>query len=51
MVVDRSKKAGPPKFANPPDFTAPDTSEYVGVDLSLQRVVAEMLFQRTGEMN
>jgi hypothetical protein len=35
MVVDRLKKAGPPKFANPPNFTAPDDPHGVLASLNL----------------
>jgi SIR2-like domain len=35
MVVDRLKKAGPPKFANPPDFNAPDDPHGVLASLNL----------------
>jgi SIR2-like domain len=35
MVVDRLKKAGPPKFANPPNFTVPDDPHGVLASLNL----------------
>jgi hypothetical protein len=35
MVVDRLKKAGPPKFANPPDFTAQDEPHGLFASLNL----------------
>jgi hypothetical protein len=35
MVVDRLKKAGPPKFTNPPNFTAPDDPHGVLASLNL----------------
>ena len=35
LVVDRLKKAGLPKFANPPDFTAPDDPHGLFASLNL----------------